>query len=56
MEWLDSQGKKIEEWSEQEAKREHRLWLDVEKYEEGIYLLRVQSGPYHKTIKVWKVD
>ncbi|MFN8354784.1 MAG: hypothetical protein U0Y10_10070 [Spirosomataceae bacterium] len=56
LEWIDSRGRVMEGWKRSEEARRHELELDVAKYEEGMYLLRVQSGQHHKTIKVWRVN
>ncbi|MFN8354782.1 MAG: T9SS type A sorting domain-containing protein [Spirosomataceae bacterium] len=54
--WSDGQGKQLESWSVKEAKQQHRLELDVLPYQEGMYLLQIQSTTKQKTVKVWRMD
>ncbi|MFN8354743.1 MAG: BspA family leucine-rich repeat surface protein [Spirosomataceae bacterium] len=56
LEWLDSQGKKLESWEESQVQQAHRLELDVEHYQQGMYLLRVHTSTHVKTAKVWKLE
>ena len=54
--WIDNKGQTMQHWISKEAKQLHRLELDVEKYQEGLYLLQVQSPTRQKTVKVWRVN
>lgn len=54
--WIDNKGQTMQHWTSEQAKQLHRLELDVEKYQEGLYLLQVQSQTRQKTLKVWRVN